>query len=1339
MDGFDDDFTVSARKQRPLLCLLRTIELDCLDGVQSFSSSADESTQDPLGAEWHSLEKEVHRMSQLFVGGHFIQLLSESSAAKFLLGPLANDEKEDSTGCIATLNELPSIEFVLSRRCVQYIISNSEGDGYYADAPGSVDTPVHFRAYMVVLVAASLLQLYAQANITGPELVVNDLKDLYPLPYARSLMSGDDVTASIPRDAQSEQRGKVGIKQWGYEGNYDSIEGAIESSEAALKRAESVNDEVGSVTSLETLGVSKVRSAALWAKRSPIDVMSITSLCIDNEEFYELAEYPHFLVTGRAILNAISTPPKLAEVAGMAGLESASTAAPKIDDEEDFDFGALADEIYSGGVDSDPVSYQNEDKAKLNSRLEKLREITDAMVSAQWWSGRGVVLHQRSLTSRETSSSLFNLALEYFRRVGTVLCPEYAPAWGHRDVFLRHLVAKELAASGASNRAADEDEAPTKAEGTLSDLTEEDREPRPIVARLLLEWGHAQNFFHMASSAKTAFFLAKRESGLQTNLTGALSKKTKFQTFNVAQLVLRARSTGREANLALEQAILAESLGNAEGKFSANALREMGLLVKTLPTVSEINEEEEKDEGEEERRGRISTSRADADEIDSVPDLVPESEVEAVAETNRVEQNAANDAPSGEVKDADSADEEDAQVDSIMAAQAPVLGGVRDISLSTLDPASHILEKPIFKDEVPADPEGEQKEEEEKERLFFSKGWGRAMQDSIAKRMEERKKTDPEFAKRMAEAEAENAKRVEVRDGPLSLLDQCLVLALCLDIKNHNPADGLTQEEMKPYVERALDTPLNWMVHSTGLMVRSWLEFESFRTAERAVLQLQALVDQHTTRMSITQPTLQSIESAAPAAVRLQYVHCIPFPTRWNLQREAADRYKKLGAVRQALVLYETLFLWEDAISCYTILDRVKKAESLVLQRLNIAPSPRLWCILGELRDNDEYFIKAWEESNRRHAKAQLMLGRRHFQRGEFSEAIVALRKGLALAPGAVKEWYLLGVITMRQGLWSEALQAYSRVVQFDPTRADAWANMGSVHLQMKQWDRGEAALEQAIKADKKDWRIWSNFLIACCKTLNFSRAITACNTLIELYATKSSGSEGYEGGIGVDVAALTILVRTVLNSIKEEKFLAQNQPGRTSVSQIEQDQGPITQHDEGEWSLPTQISTDVIDEGDAQVDIGNNNVSRKFVDISGQPAAVHFDDVAKLMKRITSVISNEPRIWALAADIAVQQGNREELLQCRLRQSRALQKANWDKTESVVTQLVEVTKLVVQAYKLQTGNPIPQAMAARVHVSTILNNIKSAGKIAPDFDAMIELEKLFEETKTHETQVNSS
>lgn len=87
--------------------------------------------------------------------------------------------------------------------------------------------------------------------------------------------------------------------------------------------------------------------------------------------------------------------------------------------------------------------------------------------------------------------------------------------------------------------------------------------------------------------------------------------------------------------------------------------------------------------------------------------------------------------------------------------------------------------------------------------------------------------------------ESEDPTCAVAKSEPLTPLEQSAILAQCLDICNNNPKDGLTSEEMLPYVERVLQTPANWMVYSTALLERSWLDFESHYGRERAVLQLQ--------------------------------------------------------------------------------------------------------------------------------------------------------------------------------------------------------------------------------------------------------------------------------------------------------------------------------------------------------------------------------------------------------------------------------------------------------------------------------------------------------------------
>lgn len=44
-------------------------------------------------------------------------------------------------------------------------------------------------------------------------------------------------------------------------------------------------------------------------------------------------------------------------------------------------------------------------------------------------------------------------------------------------------------------------------------------------------------------------------------------------------------------------------------------------------------------------------------------------------------------------------------------------------------------------------------------------------------------------------------------------MDLAIILGLCLDVSNSNPRDGLTNEQMTPYIARVLRQPgCNWMV-----------------------------------------------------------------------------------------------------------------------------------------------------------------------------------------------------------------------------------------------------------------------------------------------------------------------------------------------------------------------------------------------------------------------------------------------------------------------------------------------------------------------------------------------
>ncbi|CCI46699.1 unnamed protein product [Albugo candida] len=154
----------------------------------------------------------------------------------------------------------------------------------------------------------------------------------------------------------------------------------------------------------------------------------------------------------------------------------------------------------------------------------------------------------------------------------------------------------------------------------------------------------------------------------------------------------------------------------------------------------------------------------------------------------------------------------------------------------------------------------------------------------------------------------------------LLVIDQIILLALCLNVKNNNPNDILTREEMMAYIACVLEQPNNWMVHATALYKRLWINIQ--------------------TQLA----TPSSLEDMTPAIERMAHVYALAFPPQFALKKDLAERYFALGAAASALELFKELEIWDEVIICYRILDQQKKAEALVRDRIMIEPAPYLWC-----------------------------------------------------------------------------------------------------------------------------------------------------------------------------------------------------------------------------------------------------------------------------------------------------------------------------------------------------------------------------------------------------------
>ncbi|KAJ3392972.1 hypothetical protein HDU92_008051 [Lobulomyces angularis] len=378
--------------------------------------------------------------------------------------------------------------------------------------------------------------------------------------------------------------------------------------------------------------------------------------------------------------------------------------------------------------------------------------------------------------------------------------------------------------------------------------------------------------------------------------------------------------------------------------------------------------------------------------------------------------------------------------------------------------------------------------------------------------------------------EIEGVSDTESKFKNLSVLDQCILLAYCLNVKNTNPKDGITAEQMFPYINRILENPNNWMVHTMGLLLRSRLESDKTKTVERSALQLQALVDQF-------------VLEESSAAERIKYIFMIHAPSKWEMEAELGERFTSIGMITSALEIYLRLELWENAISCYQALQKEKKvrffecnsvtllkAEELVLKQLELdSDSPKLLCILGDLRGDYSLHEKAWNLSGKRFARAMRTLGAHHFKKENYEKSIECYSKALEINPLYENSWFVLGCAGMRISNWEVSIKAFLRVVSLDDGNGEAWTNLASIYIKLKQKRDAFRALKQSIKCMFDNFKVWENFLYVSLDLLEFREAILAIQRLTDLRWDKIKSSDK-----AVDIECLDILVSAVINGVSD-------------------------------------------------------------------------------------------------------------------------------------------------------------------------------------------------------------
>lgn len=502
----------------------------------------------------------------------------------------------------------------------------------------------------------------------------------------------------------------------------------------------------------------------------------------------------------------------------------------------------------------------------------------------------------------------------------------------------------------------------------------------------------------------------------------------------------------------------------------------------------------------------------------------------------------------------------------------------------------------------------------------------------------------------------------------LTPIQQALALGQAAVVRARNASHILTREEMAPYVNLVIGntkSPLGTssVVQVRALMLRVTFERERGRYLERCMSQMEEVGRFVDDQMD----TLDERCRHAAIAERNLLLFASSVPPRWELKKELAISFGKMGLVKSAMEIFEKLEYWDELVDCHRLIGNLGHAETLVREQLEMldeavledglldeseiasgvlqfgskgavharaARRPRLLCVLGDVTRNKEHFETAWSESGCRYGRAKRALGRMCVEASEWEEAVAHFKEALAVNSLFPDVWFTYGCAAIQIRNMQLAAHAFTRVVQQTPENGEAWNNLARVLHELGKKKQALKALSEAAKTKRDSWHIWDNMLMLATEIRSSPDMVRAMERLLEIRGKDGIVAES----IGVAVAEV---VRMTGSEDVEDKARV----------------GPVC---------------------------------RKLL---------------KVLGRSTTLVSTNPSIWAAYAqlhELVPSAGGKQKAFDCRLKQVRSLiAQAQWKSNLRDFRHMVLASESLAQDAVL-TENSL-NLRAARLHLRSVI------------------------------------
>lgn len=397
----------------------------------------------------------------------------------------------------------------------------------------------------------------------------------------------------------------------------------------------------------------------------------------------------------------------------------------------------------------------------------------------------------------------------------------------------------------------------------------------------------------------------------------------------------------------------------------------------------------------------------------------------------------------------------------------------------------------------------------------------------------------------------------------LTSLEQALALAYAGIVRARNASHLLTKHEMAPYVDLVLRNAKSPYGSSSVVQIRALLYRVTFernrgRYLERCLAQMEEIARFIQDSMSQSSEDLRT----RSVAERLSLILASSSPPRWEVMKELATSFGKIGLVRSAMEIFQRLEMWDELIDCHRLIGNLKRAESIVrehLQSLDTAvlkdghipeedpgfnPSnpisnravqeratrrPRLLCVLGEVTRDEKHFETAWTESGGRYARAKRALARVCVERRKWQEAVNHYKDAFKVNPLFPDAWFDCGCAALKVSDLRLAAHAFTMAVKLTPDNGEAWNNLGRVLYDLGKKKEGLRAMFEAGRVRRENWHIWENAMTISMELKSCLDIVRAMERLVEL--------RGREGVVGEPLGiAVSEVIRMSSSTNTEDK-----------------------------------------------------------------------------------------------------------------------------------------------------------------------------------------------------------